>query len=128
MAGKNVYIHLHICIIILHNFRPHFSFFLSYDSLLLKHFSFHCLSKFPKLVHLESFFSFSLFGSCRCLLFLSLHMFRSATSTFTYTSYVLFTLELCLMKESRSTELMSRRSSTPSARPERDDLFSQFPI
>ncbi|KAG8124675.1 hypothetical protein E2320_019896 [Naja naja] len=32
------------------------------------------------------------------------------------------------MKERRSTELISRRSSTPSARPEIDERFSQFPI
>uniref|UniRef100_A0A2D4H567 Uncharacterized protein n=1 Tax=Micrurus corallinus TaxID=54390 RepID=A0A2D4H567_MICCO len=44
-----------------------------------------------------------------------------------FTALVNFTLELCLMKERRSTELISRRSSTPSARPEIDERFNQFP-
>lgn len=37
------------------------------------------------------------------------------------------TFELCLIKDILSTELMSSKSSTPSARPERDERFSQLP-
>lgn len=37
------------------------------------------------------------------------------------------TFELWRMKESRSTELISSRSSTPSVSPEREERFSQFP-
>lgn len=40
---------------------------------------------------------------------------------------ILLTLELCRMKDSRSTELISSRSSTPSVSPDKDERFSQLP-
>lgn len=50
------------------------------------------------------------------------HLFKSVMLL-----YFPLTFELWRMKESRSTELISSKSSTPSVSPDREERFSQFP-
>lgn len=55
------------------------------------------------------------------------NMLRRALPAIARGSSGRLTFELWRMKESRSTELMSSRSSTPSVSPDREERFSQFP-
>lgn len=52
------------------------------------------------------------------------HFFKSVWQMLIYFP---LTLELWRIKESRSTELISSKSSTPSVSPDREERFSQFP-